>query len=300
MSSRMLGFYGSNHLQNAIKNDSFHLHEKSNRTLSPRSVNYSHSSCGGSSSYTDSESNWSQDLADMDDGYGLYDDMGPEVPTSNYLPEEETSTNFSGKASNGDLSSIDKDEFDYMGSTFPTATLNGIVTSSSSSSNCTSSSSSNSNNNTGDSSVICLIEDSKAPLVCRSFDTRTTVCLSLGGLRIIHRHHFLEEAEYKITLKINNKVYTSWKTYEEFRCLGQACMAYYQHRSTQQLHEMMTTSTLMTQTIDAWKIVENHRPWWFKPSGLKYFLEESMLLETFMKHLLFEVPCIQMILEFMQ
>ena len=56
----------------------------------------------------------------------------------------------------------------------------------------------------------------------------------------------------------------------------------------------------LQETLAMWKKVEQHRPYWFfQPTHLTRFAcEESKLLENFLQHLIFEVPNMQLICEF--
>jgi hypothetical protein len=64
-------------------------------------------------------------------------------------------------------------------------------------------------------------------------------------------------------------------------------------------HQLQQQHCHLRGTLGAWKAVEAHRPWWwFQPtSWTKFAQEESVLLEDFLKNLLFEVPNMQLISE---
>lgn len=235
--------------------------------------------------YTDSEG----------EEYGYYDDCedtGTMSPYSSNMDDSEVSTRYQDyNPSLGTSSSLGS--FGMMESATPRAELNSSFPSAASSS-----SNMRLNGIASDSSksVICSIEDHKAPLTCRSFDHINTkaslsVCIALAGFRIIH-NGVSEEAEYKVKLIIDGREYITWKRYQDFQSLGHACT------------ELSTWPTrtgvkyALQQTVDAWKLVERNRPWFVKPNNVQYLLSESALLENFMKQLLFEIPCVQTLLEF--
>jgi hypothetical protein len=149
---------------------------------------------------------------------------------------------------------------------------------------------------TRDTSIFCIIENSKAPIACRSFERahsskNVSVYASIGGLRLV-QEGYSEEAEYKFILIIDGREHISWKCFGDFRSLGEACMAYSQQYSCER-------RPVMKNTVAAWQEVVLNRPWWSKPQvSLNYLLAESRLLENFVKNLLFEVPCVQLLLEF--
>lgn len=128
--------------------------------------------------------------------------------------------------------------------------------------------------------VLCALEHRKAPIACRSFG-QFSVCLSLGGFRLVHEGHW-EVSEYKVLLTVDGVQKVAWKRFAEFATLGEACAG---------CAHMNATST-------AWAQVLRHRPWWTKPSThVDYLQAESRLLAVFLKHLLFEVPCIAILQE---
>lgn len=65
--------------------------------------------------------------------------------------------------------------------------------------------------------------------------------------------------------------------------------------------ERVFTSQSLQNTVDAWQEVLKHRPWWrIQPYDLYSLKAESIRLENFLKHVLFEIPNMAMLLEFMQ
>lgn len=64
---------------------------------------------------------------------------------------------------------------------------------------------------------------------------------------------------------------------------------------------VVITSQSLQQTVKAWQEVLIYRPWWrIQPYDLYALKAESIRLENFLKHVLFEIPNMAMLLEFMQ
>lgn len=183
-----------------------------------------------------------------------------------------------------------------------------------------------------------VFEDHKTSLTCRCFPSEQSsqshtstvpssssssaghvdVCLAIAGIRIVHdvQYPSMDIAEYKIQLHINGEVYSTWKRYEDFQLVAEACHEYMQQqvkylqqmkqqRRRQQFYALDNVKHALPvihelyETLDAWKDVVKHRPYWFKPTNYVQFIqEESELLQEFMKNLLFEIPNVRMLLEF--
>eukprot|EP01035_Chromulina_nebulosa_P034938 gene34938-46938_t len=74
--------------------------------------------------------------------------------------------------------------------------------------------------NPTNSTVLCVIEDHKAPVACRSFqsyheDDTHEVQISIPGYRIVYEDgkHF---AEYQVKLCIFDQEFVAWRKYEQF------------------------------------------------------------------------------------
>lgn len=176
-------------------------------------------------------------------------------------------------------------------------------------------------------SVICQYEDDKPTLTCRSFETielntKLTVFIALSGIRILHEGdwNLTEIPEYKLRVTIDGQEFLSWKRFEDFQALGEACSQYMKDKrggggSGGGLGGWMggvggagrerrggrgkDKKYSLTNTVSAWKDVLRHRPFWAKTSSLKFLTEEQQLLENFMKNLLFEIPSIELLVEFL-
>eukprot|EP01036_Dinobryon_divergens_P026293 gene26293-34918_t len=144
-----------------------------------------------------------------------------------------------------------------------------------------------------DKNVICALENGIAPIICRSFQSlsnfkRTIAHISLPGFRIVQDERG-EAAEFKFVLSINGTDYVAWRKFSDFRKLAMACIEF----------SKMKNSTLsFNSTINAWNEVVNNRPWFYQCLNINYLIEKSLLLETFMKNLFFEVSSVDIMLEF--
>lgn len=264
----------SNLLKNAFNKDSRYLY-KSNSCRSPTSISRRRSdsmaeledlvrsssmSCKKASSTTTSVES---DMGDEEDDYGFYEECDNDnfsSPSTEMIIDEPSRSDSSTASKSPSVSRLSRNT----------------------------SRSSSHTSLPRDASVICLIEDSKAPLVCRSFDS-VSVSIALGGLRIV-QSSYSEVAEFKVKLNVDGREYVTWRRYADFQTLGQACAEFSKKHHARH--------NILRNTVLAWREVEKHRPWWVSPTNIQHLLHESTLIEAFMKNLLYEIPCVQMLLEF--
>ena len=147
-----------------------------------------------------------------------------------------------------------------------------------------------------DKNIICALENGIAPIICRSFQSlsnfkRTIAHISLPGFRIV-QDECGEVAEYKFILSINGKDYIAWRKFSDFRKLAMACIEF------NKMHSRVDSTLSFNSTINAWNEVLNNRPWFYQCLNINYLIENSLLLETFMKNLFFEVSNVDIMLEF--
>jgi len=113
-----------------------------------------------------------------------------------------------------------------------------------------------------------------------------------------------EDVEYKIKLTIDKMELISWKRYADFEALANACYDYTKicsrrkHRIKQSLSRRKRIK--LDRTVLAWNNVCGNRPWFYRQLEPSYLTKELRLLNAFMKALLFEIPFIQLLTEFMQ
>jgi hypothetical protein len=235
-----------------------------------------------SNTSTDScSSSWSHSSAKTDDEYGYYDDSFIEEVVT---PIEEQKN--SSKSHSSSFRSLP---------VTPLASANA----SKNISRCS-------------SSVLCQYEDEKATLTCRSFETvemnsKCTVSVALAGIRIVQEGLFREIAEYKLRITLENQEFITWKRYEDFSSLGEACSLHMKNTkrnssgssgNNKNNKQLKGRKCSLQNTVNAWNDVLDHRPWFSSPTGAEFLLEELDLLENFMKNFLFEIPCVEMLVEF--
>lgn len=145
--------------------------------------------------------------------------------------------------------------------------------------------------------VICKLDDKFAPTACRSFTPNkkssvgSTACTSIGGIRIV-QDDYGEDAEYRVKIRIGNSEFTAWRRYSDFHDLGEAFEEFCGHGLN------IRRSRRLEKTLIAWNMVKVHRPWLLQNLQLQFLRKESVLLESFLSHLLFESPNIDLLLEF--
>jgi hypothetical protein len=143
--------------------------------------------------------------------------------------------------------------------------------------------------------IICGVEDTPSPTACRSYpalkSSAKVACISINGLRIVQDAQG-EDAEYHIKLAVDSKVASSWKRYSNFKALGDAleefCDGGLLIRRSKHLQESLAT----------WRKIQEHRPWLLRDLSVQFLREETQLLEVFLSSLLFEVPTVDLLLEF--
>jgi hypothetical protein len=120
----------------------------------------------------------------------------------------------------------------------------------------------------------------------------------LDGFRIVHDDKG-EDAEYKLNLRIGETEYIAWRRFDEFENIANACFKY-SKKIIGQWNSSYSNSYLssLCNTLASWDKVLANRPWWGKNLTIEYLLIEFNLIETFIKELLFEVPNINFLMEF--
>lgn len=142
--------------------------------------------------------------------------------------------------------------------------------------------------------ILCVIEDHKAPVACRSFqsyhdDDTHEVQISIPGYRIVYEDgkHY---AEYQVKLCIFDQEFVAWRKYEHFVTFATAFLIF-------QRENDMKDSRL-ERIIGAWNAVLRHRPWFQISINIGYYVSEMSLLNKFLNTTLYELPHYELILEF--
>ena len=148
--------------------------------------------------------------------------------------------------------------------------------------------------NPTNSTVLCVIEDHKAPVACRSFqsyheDDTHEVQISIPGYRIVYEDgkHF---AEYQVKLCIFDQEFVAWRKYEQFVTFATAFLIF---QSENDLKD-----SRLERIIGAWNAVVRHRPWFQISINIGYYVLEMSLLNKFLNTTLYELPHYELIVEF--
>ena len=144
--------------------------------------------------------------------------------------------------------------------------------------------------------VLCLIENSKAPVACRSFQEKIShdtisIRISIPGFRISCEGGE-QYVEYKVNFRIQNKELVAWRQYKHFQTLAEAFSIF---NSIQQPKDQG-----LLKILSAWKEVINNRPWFPMSLNMNFLLKELNLLEIFLETALFEVPHFNLFEEFVR
>ena len=144
--------------------------------------------------------------------------------------------------------------------------------------------------------VICEVDDQPSPTTCRSYTTSSSpmpreASICIDGLRIV-QDETGEDAEYHVKLIFDGRIRSSWKRNMDFQELGSAFEEYTQQGIN------LKRSRMFTKTISAWRKYQDHRPWFCKNLSVQFLREETILLETLLSSLMFELPSVDLLLEF--
>lgn len=140
--------------------------------------------------------------------------------------------------------------------------------------------------------IICILENAKSSLACRSFKVGGKVLMatiSMRGCRILQTELGIT-AQYKFMLAFESNEYIVWKQFSDFRLLANSIIEYHQLKKSKE--------PSYHNTIDAWNEVIKSRPWFYQDLSIRYLSMESSLLDTFMTNLFNEVENINVFLEF--
>lgn len=159
-----------------------------------------------------------------------------------------------------------------------------------------------------DGEVICEVHCARAPTTCRSFNmddvlqTHVAVYLSIPKFRIVQTFGG-EVAEYLVNVTVNGKEFSSWKRYENFKELADACR---EHSRMLELYDASIrcskapNSLPLESTLEAWWQVESHRPWLASPTQPSYLSQELVRIKKFMDTFLFEASNLKILCEFLR
>lgn len=164
--------------------------------------------------------------------------------------------------------------------------------------------------------VIYTVKNSHAHTSCRSFEKKTdktsSVCISMTGVRIVQDSSGVH-AEYHVKMVLGLVEYNTWKTFDDFQEIAKACLEFSNKKMSiwpsifailiakKNVCKISRGSTRLTKTIKAWNnvILERSKRSWFKQISVSSLMAESNALQFFLECLLFEIPNIDILLEFL-
>lgn len=168
--------------------------------------------------------------------------------------------------------------------------------------------------------VLYTVKNSHAHISCRSFDKsstkpyqNTSVCISMTGVRIVQDSIGLHP-EFHVKMTFGLQEYAAWKTLNEFKEVAKACLEFSSRKKkfiwpsiffTPQKKETRyrtSRSTRLRKTILAWEnvVIVTSRRSWFGQLSVTSLMAESNALEHFLESLLFEIPDVEILLEFLR
>jgi hypothetical protein len=164
--------------------------------------------------------------------------------------------------------------------------------------------------------TVFSFDNNFAPVSCRSFESLSNcrserieqVFISIGGFRIVQDFRG-ERAEFKVILILDSVEHIGWKDFADFNELAQACREFAscdESSSWTSFFQSQSRMTSRSDTIDlresivAWERVLEHKfwSWYYGHLSVKRLMEETGVLEIFLKNILFEIPRPTILTEF--
>ena len=166
--------------------------------------------------------------------------------------------------------------------------------------------------------VVYTVKNSHSHISCRSFDksveksfSQLPVCISVTGVRIVQDSMGMH-AEFFVKMSLGHEDYVGWKTSDDFKQVANACLAFsvrkrtfkwrslFLSKSKKEIKFRVSRSTRLKKTLDAWDnvMLVNSKRNWFGPLSVCSLMNESNALEKFLECLLFEIPDVDILLEF--
>ena len=155
---------------------------------------------------------------------------------------------------------------------------------------------------------------------CRSFDkafhkslAAVSVCISTTAVRIVQDSVGLHP-EFCVKMRLGVQEHTAWKALHEFKAIANACLKFSSKKRKSMFTSIFSTtpvedniyevspSILLKNTNLAWEkvlLVASKRDW-FGRFSVTSLIAESQALEYFLENLLFEIPDIDILIEFLR
>ena len=168
--------------------------------------------------------------------------------------------------------------------------------------------------------VLYTVKNSHAHISCRSFDKtstkpyqNTSVCISMTGVRIVQDSIGLHP-EFHVKMTFGLQDYAAWKTLNEFKEVANACLEFSSRKKKfvwpsiffspqkKETRYRASRSMRLRKTILAWEnvVIVTSRRSWFGQLSVTSLMAESNALEHFLESLLFEIPDVEILLEFLR
>lgn len=166
--------------------------------------------------------------------------------------------------------------------------------------------------------IVYTVKNSHAHISCRSFEknlerfVNISVCISMTGVRIVQDSMGLH-AEFHVKMSFGMTDYIAWKTLDEFKEIAGACLEFSSRKKKitwlsaffpsekKNIRYRVSRSTRLRKTLLAWENVEivTSKRNWFGQLSVASLMAESNALEHFLESLLFEIPDVDILVEFL-
>jgi hypothetical protein len=167
--------------------------------------------------------------------------------------------------------------------------------------------------------VVYTIKGGNAPTSCRSFDkvcektsTNVSVCISMTEVRVV-QDSLGVHPEFHVKMKHGADDYESWKSFDDFMEVANACQEFSSRKRRRPWPAMFSSEVkknvsyetprtrLLRKTLLAWErvLVVTTTRHWFSRQSVSSLMTELNALEHFMESLLFEIPDVDILLEFL-
>jgi hypothetical protein len=159
-----------------------------------------------------------------------------------------------------------------------------------------------------------------AHVICRSFDKAfqkslapVSVCISTTAVRIVQDTVGLHP-EFCVKMRLGSQEHTAWRALHEFKAIANACLKFSSKKRKSMFTSIFSPTTvedniyevspsiLLKNTNLAWEkvlLVASKRDW-FGRFSVTSLIAESQALECFLENLLFEIPDIDILIEFLR
>lgn len=166
--------------------------------------------------------------------------------------------------------------------------------------------------------IVYTVKINSANISCRSFDrsslirSNVSVCISMTGVRIVQDSTGLHP-EFHVVMSVGDEVIETWKILHDFAQVANACMEFSRKNKrvvwpsatntlvSGEIKYIISQSKLLGKTVTAWRkvLAVTSKRNWFGRVSVASSMAESKTLEYFIECLLFEIPDIDILLEFL-